>query len=146
MIGLQRAEGKCLPAKADINLYVEYIAASGVPFDVYMKGDWDLHPEIAARYSYAFHFNRATPSKTPAEINAEAKAAGAYVPLPPNRVQVDMNGDFISVHCLVPGHYDFVLPRACAVVNMKSGAKEPVAGNILPLDLTAGQTSWFRLK
>ena len=145
LIGLQKAEGKCLLAKADINLYVERIAASGVPFDVYMKGDWDRHPEIAARYPYALHYNRATPSKTPAEINAEAKAAGAYVPLPPNMVQVDMNGDFISVHCLVPGHYDFVLPRECGVVNMKSGAKEPVSGNILPLDLAAGQTSWFSL-
>ena len=146
LIGLQKAEGRCLKAKADINSYVERLAFSGVPFDVYMKGDWDRHPEIAARYPYALHYNRATPAKTPAQINAEATAAGAYVPLPPNVVQVDMNGDFISVHCLVPGHYDFVLPRVCAVVNLKSGAQEPVAGNILPLDLTAGQTSWFRIQ
>ena len=146
LIGLQRAVGKCLNAKADINNYVEYIAASGVPFDVYMKGDLDRHPEIEGRYSYVLHYNRETPQKGPVQLNAEAKAAGAYVPLPPNAVQVDMNGDFISVHCLVPGHYDFVLPRECAVVNMKSGETEHVSGNILPLDLAAGQTSWFRLK
>ena len=146
LIGLQKATGNCLLAKADINRYVEDIAASGVPFDVYMKGDLDRHPEVESRYRYVLRYNRQTPQKPPAQLNAEAKAVGAYVPLPPNVVQIDMNGDFVSVHCLVPGHYDFVLPRECKVVNMKSGAYEPVAGNVLPLDIGAGQTSWFLLR
>ena len=146
VLGLQRADRNCETANADINLYVENIAASGVPFDVYMKGDLDRHPEIAARYPYTILYNRYTPFKTSTDINAEAKAAGAYVPLPPNVMQVDMNGDFISIHCLVPGCYGFLLPRPCEVVNMKSGREETVHGNILPLDLVAGQTSWFRIK
>ena len=92
------------------------------------------------------HYNRRTPHRTAAQLNAEAKAAGAYVPLPPNVVQVDMNGDFLSVHCIVPGRYDFTLPRQCRVVNMKSNQEEILNGIILPLELTAGQTSWFILK
>lgn len=146
LLDLQRGTGKNEMAKADINLYVERIAASGVPFDVCMKGDFDRHPEWAARYAYVLHYNRNTPMRSAAELNAEARAAGAYVPLPPNRVQVDMNGDFISVSCLKPGKYDFVLPRACVVVNLKSGLPEAVRGKVLSLELSAGETCWFALK
>ncbi len=145
LLALQRADGACLRAKVDINTYVEQIAASGVPFDVYMKSDMDRHPEVAGRYRYVIEYNRATPIRKASTINAEARVAGAYVPLPPETVQVDMNGDFISVHCLVPGRYDFTLPRPCRVVNMKSGKDEPARDGILPLELAAGQTSWFRL-
>ena len=146
LVGLQRASGMCEKAKADINRYIEAIAASGVPFDVYMKADFERHPEIANRYSYVVHYNRGTPHRTAAQLNVEATAAGAYVPLPPNVVQVDMNGDFLSVHCIVPGRYDFTLPRKCRVVNVKSNQEEILNGINLPLELTAGQTSWFILK
>lgn len=145
LLDLQRADGKNLRAKADINLFVEHIAESGVPFDSYMKGDFDRE-SLASRYKYVLHYNRDALLKTSTEINAEAKAAGAYVPLPPARVQVDMNGDFISLHCIVPGSYEFKLPRKCEVINLKSGRKEPVkVSDFLPLDLTAGETCWFSL-
>ena len=146
LLALQRASGQCEQPKADINRYIEEIAASGVPFDVYMKGDIDRYPEVAARYAYRLDYNRATPLKTAMVLNAEARASGAYVPLPPGVVQVDMNGDFVSLHCLVPGHYDFLLPRECEVVNMKSGLTEPTNDRILPVEMTAGETCWFRLK
>ena len=146
LLGLQQSRGACIQPKADINKYIEEIAASGVPFDVFMKGDLDRHPDVAAAYRYRLDYNRDTPQRKAAQINAEAKAAGAYVPLPPNVVQVDMNGDFISVHCLVSGKYGFRLPRKCKVVNIKSAMEEPAEGGVLPLDLKAGQTSWFRLK
>ena len=146
LLDLQEAEGEIPWPAAPLNPYVERIAASGVPFDVFLKSDFAGRPQIASRYRYVLDYNRSTPGKTPSQINAEAKAAGAYVPLPPDKVQVDMNGDFISVHCLVPGKYDFILPRNCEVVNAKSNLVEPVCGNILPLELEAGQTSWFLLK
>ena len=146
LLALQRADGSCLRPKADVNDYVVQIAASGVPFDMYMKSDIARHPDIMSRYRYVVEYDRLTHLRTSKEINSEARAAGAYVPLPPDVVQVDMSGDFVSVHCLVPGRYDFRLPRSCRVVNMKSGKDEQTDGCILPIELAAGQTSWFRLK
>ena len=146
LIGLQRVVGECERAKADINRYIVNIAASGVPFDVHMRGDVVRHPEIAAQYRYTIDYNRNTPLLSPEQINAAAKASGAYVPLPPNRVQIDMNGDFASLHCLKPGRYDFVLPRKCRVVNLKSGVEERVHDGVMPIEMTAGQTSWFRFE
>ena len=145
LLDLQDAGGDFPWPTAPLNPYVENIAASGVPFDVFLKSDFS-RPQIALHYRYVIDYNRSTPGRTPAQINAEAKAAGAYVPLPPDRVQVDMNGDFVSVHCMVPGRYDFLLPRKCKVINLKTNLPEPISGNILPLVLEAGQTSWFRLQ
>ncbi len=56
-----------------------------------------------------------------------------------------MNGSFISVHALRGGKFNFHLPRRCSVHNMKTGACEVKDGEILPLDLVAGETCWFRL-
>jgi hypothetical protein len=83
---------------------------------------------------------------TPDYFHHLAKESGAYVPTAGHGLEIDMNGDFISVHCLVSGRYDFTLPRKCEVVNMKSGKKEPVSGTVLPLDLEAGETAWFQLQ
>lgn len=146
LLALQCADGENRKAKADINSYISEIAASGVPFDVWMKGDIDRHPELAEGYAYVLDYNSDTPPRSAAQLNAEARAAGAYVPLPPGVVQVDMNGDFVSLHCLVPGRYDFLLPRKCEVVNMKSGERERTEGMVLPIEMTAGETCWFRLK
>jgi hypothetical protein len=57
-----------------------------------------------------------------------------------------MNGDFISVHALAGGRYDFKLPFACRVVNVKSGAEERIVNGCIPLEVTAGQTCWFLLE
>ena len=65
---------------------------------------------------------------TPALINRFAREAGCYAPVDGTGLQVDMNGDFLSVHCLVPGHYDFRTPKG-----------------VLPLDLVAGEVRWFDL-
>lgn len=145
LLGLQRGVGRNERASADLSLCIEHIAESGVPFDVYMKGDFD-RGSLADRYRYVWRYDRRTKLKTGAELNAEARAAGAYVALPPGRVQVDMNGDFVSLHCIVPGRYDFRLPRPCEVVNLRSGKKESVRNGVLPLDLAPGETCWFALK
>lgn len=68
--------------------------------------------------------------------------SGAYVPARPG-VQVDMNGDFASIHCLRPGCYDFKLPFPCRVRNLKSGELEKASGNVVKLELSAGETVWL---
>lgn len=143
LLDLQRTDGENERATSDINAFIVQIAESGVPFDVWMKGDFDAAQ--AARYAYVVRYDRRTSLKSAADLNTEAKAAGAYVPLPPNCVQVDMNGDFVSLHCLRSGRYEFLLPRDCTVVNLKSGRTVQVAGRILPLELSMGETCWFRL-
>jgi hypothetical protein len=55
-----------------------------------------------------------------------------------------MNGDFISVHCLKSGRYEFRLPFAAEVVNLKSGEKTKSARSI-SLDMTGGETRWYGL-
>ena len=46
---------------------------------------------------------------------------------------------------LTPGRYDFKMPYPAKVVNLKSGVVEPTVGDILPLELVAGETCWFEL-
>jgi len=57
----------------------------------------------------------------------------------------DMGGDFVSLHAMRIGGWDFTLPFPCRVVNVKTGHDEQVSGGILHLELTAGETCWFRL-
>ena len=52
--------------------------------------------------------------------------AGGYIPARYG-LQVDMNGDFASVHCLVPGFYEFRSPD----------------GKVVPMDLRVGETRWL---
>ena len=82
---------------------------------------------------------------TPELFNRFAREAGAYVGTRTG-VQLDMNGDFVSIHCLRPGRYDFRLPFPCRVVNLKSGVEEQVVNGVVPLVLTAGETCWLRLE
>ncbi len=83
---------------------------------------------------------------TPEYLHHLAKDSGAYVPTENTGLQVNMNGDFISVHCLRSGRYDFKPPRKCAVINLKTGNPAVLEGDVLPLVLTAGETRWYRLK
>ncbi len=84
---------------------------------------------------------------TSAFFNKLARDAGAYVPVAGGgRLQVDMNGDFVSIHALDNGHFDFRLPFPCKVVNLKTGKPVATTDGILPLDLVAGETRWYSLK
>lgn len=82
---------------------------------------------------------------TPGLFNRLAREAGAYVPVGGGVLQVNMNGDFLSVHCLRPGTYDFRLPFDCRIVNLRTNREEPVADCVLKLRLTAGETCRFRI-
>ena len=120
------------------------LAASGVPFDVYLAKDFDNDSALVATYRHIIR--RITPTDAyirPAEFNARARAAGAYVPVEPNALEVNMNGDFLSVHALRNGTFDFKLPFPCQVRNVKSGQLEDVSGDTFKISVEAGQTCWF---
>ena len=88
-----------------------------------------------------------TAGMTPRFFNRLVREAGGYVPIVGGgNVQIDMNGDFVSIVALESGHYDFRLPFPCKVTNLKTGKVAPVAGEVLPLDLVAGETRWYSLK
>ena len=144
---------------------LQVLASSGVPYDVWLMDDWLRDPSRAGGYRYvltmgvyakdaarrkllerlAAHGATVEASDgrlTPAEFNRRVRAAGGYVPVR-SGLQVDMGGDFLSVHCVIPGHYEFRLPRTCAVRNLKTGGREPVRDGVLPLELVGGETCWF---
>ena len=146
------------------------VAASGVPYDFYLAEDVYDDPDVMKRYKAvalcaflhptarqkafmeklsAFGvktFVVSSEGYSPAFFNDFVRRAGGYVAMRPGVVQVDMNGDFVSVHCLVPGRYDFRLPFPAKVVNVKSGLEEKTEKGVLPLEMSAGETCWFRLR
>ena len=151
-----------------INACYGKLCAAGVPYDIWLAEDLFSNPELAtgmkrlvgtgmpisdARRDAFFSVMKQKgvtvvrsedmPSYRPDAFLKMVKDAGGYTPLDRPGLQVDMNGGFISVHCLIPGRYDFKLPCPAKVINLKSGKSEPVTGNILNLQLVAGETCWF---
>ena len=160
--------GPNVPSRATLcNLQWTKSAASGVPFDSYLALDFYAKPELAKRYKAVIWSGFNAPDAkqkalmdrvaawgipsfvvqpggfTPEFLNGFAKDAGAYVMCEPGKLQVDVNGDFLSVHCLVPGKYEIRLPFDAKVVNLKDGSV--ATGERLWVDLSAGETCWFRL-
>ena len=83
---------------------------------------------------------------TPDYFNRLVRESNAYAPVDETGLKVEMNGDVVSVRALRTGRFDFKLPFPCKVRNLKSGKEEPLKGDILPLNLTAGETCLFGLK
>jgi hypothetical protein len=54
-----------------------------------------------------------------------------------------MNGNFISVHCLKAGMYNFRLPFRASLVNLKT--KKLVGSSLLEktMEFSAGETRWY---
>lgn len=148
---------------------IRAFTSSGAPFDMCLADDLARTPSLGERYRIIFfadmyckgaarqamlrHLNgkgvrcvflSADNPLTPDRFAQAVRSAGGYVPTR-SGLEVDMNGDFISVHALKSGHYDFTLPRRCTVINMKTGRKE-AAGDTLRLDLIAGETCWFEMR
>ena len=145
------------------------LAVSGVPYDFVLAEEAYSRPEVLRGYKAialcAFLKPDARQKALMAKIeeygaktfivkpggytsqffNDFVKDAGGYVAMRPGVVQVDMNGDFISVHCIVPGRYELTLPFPAKVVNVKSGKEEKTCGLKLPLEMSAGETCWFRI-
>ena len=82
---------------------------------------------------------------TPQYFNALVRESGGYVAAR-SGLQVDMNADFASIHCLVPGRYDFRLPRKCQIVDLDDGTIASSDAQNVSLDLFAGETRWYVFK
>ena len=81
---------------------------------------------------------------TPQYFNRLVGESGGYVPMPYG-VQVNMNGNFVSIHCIIPGTYSFKLPFGCRVTNLKTGEAVKVIDGYIPMNLKSGETRWYGL-
>ena len=160
-------------AMNDLAAHLPKFAASGVPCDIWLSDDLFADPKIANRYKAiawtccvrkdekrrAFErsffanggrmmFREDLCRATAESFNRFAREAGAYVPIDRSGLQVDMNGNFISLHCIIPGHYDFRLPYSAKVVNLKTGREVPTLahGLVISVDMQAGETRWYALR
>ena len=82
---------------------------------------------------------------SPQYFNRLVREAGGYVPVEGGCLQVNMNGDFVSLHALKQVRCSFRLPFRCRVRNLKNGEWLRESDSI-PLDMSAGETCWFALK
>lgn len=141
----RQSVGGCKPYRTKFQKIIEEMARSGVPYDCYLAADFEDDPLLAARYKVVFRYDGETPVLSTSEIKRRVVAAGAYHPVPVATVEVDMNGEFLSVHAIWDCRPDFILPFRCRVVNLKTGREEGTVDGKLPLDMKRGQTCWFRL-
>lgn len=81
---------------------------------------------------------------TPEYFHRLAKQVNAYRVSTPG-IQVDMNGNFMSIHGTRPGKHTINLPFACNVTNLKNGKNILENGKSFDMDVKAGATYWFRL-
>ena len=143
--------------------------ASGVPMDMRLIDDFFRDPSLVRRYKAALLTGFLFPDESrrrlmgefaaagvktmvqPAQgissvgLNDFARSAGAFVAAEPGVMEVDMSGDFLSVHALIPGTHRVRLPFKARVVNVKSGEDEETSGGELVLTMSAGETCWFRI-
>lgn len=83
---------------------------------------------------------------TPDYYHHLAMESGAYVPTNGHGLEIDMNGDFLSLHCLKSGKYDIRLPFISDVLNLKTGRTVATAAKSVKIHLEAGETRWYQLK
>ena len=76
------------------------------------------------------------------QLHGIALAADAYVPSEKYGLQVDMNGNFVSVHALLPGEYLLRFPYPAEVINLKNGHRRKMRGGVLRVSVFAGETLW----
>ena len=154
----------------DIAEHLPKFAASGVPSEVLLAEDLFENPSLADRYraiawtccvrkdGKRAEFERKFAEKggrilfrtelcasTAESLNRFAREAGAYVPIGRSGLQVDMKDGFISLHCIIPGQYDFILPYPAKVVNLKTGRDVPLRNQdkCIFLDMEAGESRWY---
>lgn len=149
-----------------VNRARETMGASGVPYETRLIEDFQRDPSIAKRYRAALLAGFLHPDDsrkkvmddlaaagvktlveqargiTAEELNAFASSAGVFIAAKPG-LQVNMNGDFVSVHALWADDWELHLPFDGRVVNVKSGREVPVRDRTVRLSLTAGETAWF---
>ncbi len=79
-------------------------------------------------------------------FNQLVRTSGGYVTVDRSGLQVDMNGNFMSVHCVVPGKYKLRLKYTANVNNLKDHSPVPVKNREFELNAEAGATYWFEIR
>ena len=79
---------------------------------------------------------------SPALFNRLVSEAGGFVATRPG-VQLNMNGDFMSVHALVGGRYRIRLPREGVVREVGGRGERFAKGSFPEIEIEAGETRWF---
>ena len=97
--------------------------------------------DAAAKLVYVASYGGLTPDY----FHHLAKESGAYVPTDGYGLEIDMNGDFMSVHCLRSGKYEAKLPFSADVVNLKTGKPVASAARSIKMELQACETRWYQL-
>lgn len=144
------------------------LGASGVPFEVRLVDDFLDNPDLVKNYRAALLAGFLFPDESrkalmarfdeagvktlveradgieEEEFNAFARGAGAFVAAEPG-TEVDMNGDFLSLHALTPGRRHIRLPFPARVVNVRAGIEESADPDGFDVEMSAGETCWFRL-
>lgn len=143
------------------------LSMSGCPYEVRLIGDFIENPELVKRYKAAALVGFVFPTKEQEKLmkcfdDAGVRhftvtqpyssryfhdfvvSAGGYAASDPG-IQIDMNGNFMSVHALKNEVREIVLPFPCRVVNVLTGTDEKIKDGKLRIDVSAGETCWFRL-
>ena len=82
---------------------------------------------------------------TPEFFNYLVKKSGGFV-ASDSGLQIEMNGNFVSIHCIIPGKYKVQLPGYCKVTNLSTGKHVTSGTRRLTIDAVAGTTYWFALE
>ena len=143
------------------------LSMSGCPYDIRLVEDFIENPTLFKRYKAAALVGFVYPTDAQQKLmksfdEAGVKhftvtkpyssryfhdfvvAAGGYAASEPG-IQIDMNGNFISLHAMKTEVREIVLPFPCQVVNVLNGAVEATENGKLRVDMSAGETCWFRL-
>jgi hypothetical protein len=80
---------------------------------------------------------------TPEYFHELTASAGGFTVCRPG-MQANINGNFVSLHCLIPGEYTINLPRKCTAVNLKSGKSQVT--DTIKLNAVASSSYWYLLK
>ena len=82
---------------------------------------------------------------TPEFFNHLARTGGVYS-VADSGIQVNMNGNFMAVHGIIPGKYRIKLPFSCDVINLKDGSVTGKNIKFFDLNVSSGTSWWFLLK
>ena len=82
---------------------------------------------------------------SPRFFNRLVREAGGYVPVEKG-LQIDMNGEFMSLCALENGDFEVRLPPGCRVRNLKTGLMSAVSGSVLHVKMIVGEVRWYRLE
>jgi hypothetical protein len=91
-------------------------------------------------------FYIASPGGLSGEYFHKIVKSNGYVAADRSGLQISMNGNFMSIHCIVPGEYTLTLKFTADVINLKTNRAVAVKCRQFKLDAEAGSTYWFEIR